>query len=95
MPILEPPSKRTSGPCLSLLLAVLSLGLPMGCSTHGIQPIVAERVLPEESCLQEAEPLPLLTDPTIAGMVRNHAAVADMYWQLAARHSCLVEFNRR
>ena len=91
---LEPTSKKHSGrPLRAFLLAVLLPPLVTSCATSGTAPTPV-LTLPDEACLVEAEPLPLLTDPSLAGMVRNHVEVADLYWQLAARHRCLVEFER-
>ena len=92
--ILEAPSKPTFAPFLSRLLAVLLLPLLTGCLTTGTAPITLKRVQPEEACLQLAEALPPLTEPSLAAAIRNHVEVADLYWQLAARHACLVEFER-
>lgn len=91
--ILEPPWKPTYGPCLRRLLGALLLPLATACSTPGTPPIVAQ-TLPDEACLQEADPLPPLLEPSLAAAIRNHVEVADLYWQLAARHGCLVRFER-
>lgn len=90
---LEPPWSPTYGRCLRRLLGALLLASLTACSSRGTPPTVA-LTRPDEACLQEAEPLPELTDPSLAGMVRNHVEVADLYHQLSARHSCLVRFER-
>ena len=90
---LEPHSRPTYGPFPRLLLAVLLPALMAACSTTGTAPMQAQ-TLPDEACLVLAEPRPPLTDPTLAGAIRNHVEVADLYHQLSARHRCLVEFER-
>lgn len=74
---------------LSLLLA-LSL---MGCATQST-PVLVERVLPEQSCLQPAEALPQLKTRQTEEAIRLLPKVADLYWELAGRHQCLVDFLR-
>ena len=91
--ISETPSKRTFGPCLARLLAVLSLAYLQACSTTGTPPITPP-VLPDEACLSLADPLPPLMEPSLAAAIRNHVEVADLYWQLAARQKCLADFER-
>ena len=75
-----------------LLSAVLLLN---SCATGTPPVILPPKTLPAESCLVLAEPLPLLTDPSMAGMLRNHLAAANLYWELAARHACLERFERQ
>lgn len=92
--ILETRYRPTFGRCLLPLLAVLSLGLPMGCSTMSIAPSPELKVKPDEACLTPADPLPQLTDGTMPGLVQLLVDVADSYHILAARHACLAEFER-
>ena len=87
--------KHTSGPFLRPLLAVLLLPLLTGCGTTGTAPIALQRVLPDEACLTLAEPLPPLLEPSLPAAIRNHVEVANMYWELAARHACLADFSRQ
>ena len=87
-------SRITSGRFLRLLLVALSLGLLTSCSTTGTVLMPVPKVLPEESCLSLAEALPLLSEPTIPALVQNHLQTVSLYWQLAARQKCLVEFER-
>ena len=90
-----PSSRATSAPYLHSLLVVLSLALlTTSCGTGTAPQILPAKTMPAESCLMQAEPLPLLIDPSLPGLVRNHLAVADLYWQLAARHVCLADFER-
>ena len=91
--LLEIPLPNMSPRCLLLLKAVPILLLLTACSTTGTQQI-PEVVMPEEACLQPAEPLPLLKEPSLAAVIRNHVEVADLYWQLAARQQCLIDFER-
>ena len=81
--------QSTSRRCLSVLIA-LSL---TACSTTSISPLPV-RVLPEESCLQLPEALRPLTEKTLEALILKLAEVADEYHVLAARHRCLVEFER-
>ena len=84
--------KRTSKRLACLASAALLLS---SCAT-GTQPVtLPPKTLPAESCLVLAEPLPLLTDPSMAGMLRNHLAAANLYWELAARHACLERYERQ
>ena len=85
--------KRTYGPFLRRLLAVLLLASLTACSTTGTPPITPP-VLPDEACLSLADPLPPLMEPSLAAAIRNHVEVADLYWQLAARQKCLADFER-
>jgi hypothetical protein len=81
-------------PCL-LLVAALSLS---GCSIFGTllgTPQKPEKVSAPNQCLPLAEPLPVLTDATLAGALRNHLDAAAQYWELAARHKCLAEFDAK
>ena len=80
---------------ISVLLAgLLSVQFLTACVTTGTAPTPVPKVQAPEQCLLLAEPLPVLTDATLAGAVRNHAEVAAIYWQLAERHRCLAEFER-
>lgn len=36
----------------------------------------------------------MLTENSLEAVIKNHLEVADLYWQLAARYECLVEFER-
>ena len=95
MSILEPRWKPIYAPSLRPWLVALLLALLPSCSTTGGVPTpVLEPVLPNEACLQPAEPLPDLLEPSLAAAIRNHLAVADLYWQLAARQDCLIQFER-
>ena len=76
---------------LASLLTVASL---TACATPGTPAMPVPKVSAPEQCLLLAEALPLLTEPTLAGAVRNHAEVAAIYWTLAERHRCLSEFER-
>lgn len=92
---LEPTSKMPCAkPLRAFLLAVLLPAYLTGCATSGTAPMQAQTVLPDEACLILAEPLPTLPDPSLAAAIRNHVEVANLYWELAARHRCLVEFER-
>ena len=88
-----PALRRIFGP-LALLAAVLSLP---ACSTTGTAraPALPAKVSAPEQCLPLAEPLPPLTDATLAGAVRNHVLAAAQYWELAERHRCLAEFEKQ
>lgn len=92
---LEPTSKkRSGGPLRVFLLALLLPAYLTSCSTSGTVQTTPQTVLPDEACLTPAEPLPKLLDPSLAGAIRNHVETANLYWELAARHRCLVEFER-
>ena len=92
---LEPTLKKHSGrPLRAFLLAVLLPAYLTACSTSGTAQITPQTVLPDESCLVLAESLPALLEPSLAAAIRNHVEVANLYWELAARHRCLVEFER-
>ena len=93
--ILEHPYKPTYELYLRLALIALLLPLLTACGTTGTSVITPQRVLPEEACLQPAEPLPPLLEPSLAAAIRNHVESADLYWQLAARHQCLADFSRK
>lgn len=73
-----------------LLLSALFL---QSCSTTGT-PGTPAKVSAPEQCLQPAPPLPLLSDATLGGAVRNHLEVTSLYWQLAEWHDCLIRFER-
>lgn len=92
--ILEPHWKHTYGLCRRLGLIALLLGSLTSCSTTSIAPLPVERVLPEQACLKEADPLPTLTDPTYPALILLLVDVADSYHILAARHRCLADFLR-
>ena len=77
----------------ALLVALLS-GLLTSCSTMPTAPLPVPVTLPEESCLALAEPLPTLTDPTMIGLLNLLVSVSDAYHILAARHACVVSFER-
>lgn len=86
---------RCVGRLQTVLMAVLIPLYLTGCETLSTAPLPVDRVLPEQSCLQEAGPLPMLTDPSYPALIRLLVSVADEYWILAARHACLAEFNKR
>ena len=90
---LMPNWKMRSKLLRTFLLAVLLPPLVTSCATSGTAPTPV-LTLPDEACLQEAEPLPPLLEPSLAAAIRNHVEVADLYWQLAARHRCLAQFER-
>jgi len=93
--ILEPTLKQPCAkPLRAFLLAVLLPCYLTACSTSGIAQITPQTVLPDEACLVLAEPLPALLEPSLAAAIRNHLETANLYWELAARHRCLVEFER-
>lgn len=89
------PSGRAWMPISRLLGALLSVLFLTACETTGTAPMPVPKVRAPEQCLQLAEPLPPLAEATLAGAVRNHAIVAAAYWDLAERHRCLVEFERK
>lgn len=74
-----------------LALLLIALSLP-GCATPGTP--ATEKVQAPEQCLVLGQDLPLLTDSTLAGAFRNHLEVVTLYWELAERHRCLVQFER-
>lgn len=76
---------------LSFLVLALSL---QACSTTSTKPFSEPKVLPPEACLSLAEPLIPLSDPSMESLLRKLLEVAGEYYTLAARHGCLVEFNR-
>lgn len=64
------------------------------CGTTGTTQMPVAKVIAPEQCLALADPLPLLTDATLGGAIRNHIESAERYWELAERHRCLVQFER-
>lgn len=81
-------------PISRLLVPLFSAVFLTACVTTGTVPMEDQKVPAPEQCLLLAESLPPLVDATLAGAIRNHAEVAAIYWQLAERHRCLVEFER-
>ena len=80
-------------PISRLPVMLLSALFLQACSTTGTPGTLAKVSAPEQ-CLQPAQPLPLLTDATLGGAVRNHLEVTALYWELADRHECLIRFER-
>lgn len=89
-----PPCSRRWRRTYALPVLLLSALCLQSCSTTGTPQMPVPKVSAPEQCLLLAESLPMLTDATLAGAVRNHAEVAAIYWQLAERHRCLAEFER-
>lgn len=78
---------------LKVSLCLLSAVLIAGCSTTST-PVSPEKVLPEQNCLQPAQQLPQLKTGQMEEIVRLIPKIADQYYDLAARHQCLVDFVR-
>lgn len=90
-----PASLRITWPrFLRLLTVALPCALLTACGTTGGGQTTHTETQADEACLVLPEPLPDLTDPSLAGMVRNHRDVADAYWRLAKAHTCLVNYER-
>ena len=88
--------QRCAGRLQTVLLAALIPLYLTSCAPSLIAPLpVVERVMPEQSCLAPADPLPTLTDPSYPALIRLLVDVANEYWILAARHKCLADFANR
>ena len=47
-----------------------------------------------EQCLAAPSPLPILADTTLEAVLRHLILVANEWHSLAAKHTCLAEFDR-
>lgn len=68
-----------------------------GCGTRQIPaPLLVSPAKPviAGNLLAPCPPLPLASDPSLAGLLSNHAAVAESYHQCAALHRDLAEAVR-
>jgi hypothetical protein len=71
--------------------------LVSGCGTRPMPAVLtvpsAKPVIPS-NLLQPCPPLPAATDPSLAGLLGNHVAVAESYQHCAALHRELADAVR-
>jgi len=81
-------------PISGRLVCVLTAAFLISCSAMSTQPLPVAKVPAPEQCLASPEPLPLLADPSMEGLLRHLVLVAGEWHSLNAKHSCLAEFDR-
>ena len=88
------PYSRRWMPIFGRLSCLLAASLMIGCSGMSTQPLPVPKVSAPEQCLASPEPLPLLADPSMEGLLRHLILVAGEWHDLRIRHACLAEFER-
>ncbi len=85
----SPASTRIS----RLLACALTAGSLLSCSALQTPPLQVPTVSAPAQCLPRPEPLPLLTDPSLEGLLRHLILTANAWWELKGKHDCLKTFD--
>ena len=90
---MQPCSRRSTPISAWLAYLLIASSLP-ACSQMSTQPLPVAKVEAPAQCLQSPDPLPLLADPSLEGVLRHLVLVAGEWHAMRIKHACLAELER-
>ena len=89
-----PPSWAVSNPISARLICLVTAASLTACSSMSTAPLPVAKVSAPIQCMESQSQLPLLSDPSMEGLLRHLVLIAGEWWDLKIKHDCLAAFER-